>query len=45
MQTGKHNKWVMVGTSTDRPKSVRNRRVTEHLDGVHCFALLAVLLL
>ena len=35
-----HTSWVAIFTSTDRPKSVRNRSVIEHFCGVVCVAIL-----
>ena len=41
-----HTSWVAVVTPTDRPKSVRNRRVIEVFGGVfvllHCFLYFSV---
>ena len=40
-----HTSWVAVGTTTDRPKSVRNRFVIELFCGVVCVVFLFLLML
>ena len=34
-----HTNWVVVVSKTERPKSVRNRHVIEHFDGVAVLSL------